>query len=47
VKAEITEAGRARQEEGNKEVTRFQEDVVSSVPVEDRATLVRLLGHLK
>jgi len=47
VKAEITEAGRVRQEEGNKEVTRLQEDVVSSVPVEDRATLVRLLGHLK
>jgi DNA-binding MarR family transcriptional regulator len=47
VKAEITEAGRTRQEEGNKEVTRLQEEVVSSVPVEDRATLVRLLGKLK
>jgi DNA-binding MarR family transcriptional regulator len=47
VKAEITEAGRTRQEEGNKEVTRLQEEVVSSVPVEDRATLVRLLGNLK
>ena len=47
VKAEITEAGRTRQEEGNKEVTRLQQEVVSGVPVEDRATLVRLLGNLK
>jgi DNA-binding MarR family transcriptional regulator len=47
VKAEITEAGRTRQEEGSKEVTRLQEEVVSSVPAEDRATLVRLLGNLK
>jgi DNA-binding MarR family transcriptional regulator len=47
VKAEITEAGRARQADGSKEVTRLQEEVAASVPVEDRATLVRLLAHLK
>ena len=47
VKAEITEAGRARQSDGSKEVTRLQEEVAASVPVEDRATLVRLLAHLK
>jgi DNA-binding MarR family transcriptional regulator len=47
VKAEITEAGRTRQAEGNKEVTRLQDEVAASVPVEDRATLVRLLAHLK
>lgn len=47
VKAEITEAGRDRQADGSKEVTRLQEEVAASVPVEDRATLVRLLRHLK
>lgn len=47
VKAEITDAGRARQEEGNKEVTRLQGEVAASVPAEDRAMLVRLLAHLK
>ena len=47
VKAEITEAGRARQADGSKEVTRLQDEVAASVPVEDRATLVRLLAHLK
>jgi DNA-binding MarR family transcriptional regulator len=47
VKAEITEAGRKRQAEGNEAVTKLQDEVASSVPVEDRATLVRLLAHLK
>ena len=47
VKAEITEAGRVRQADGTKEVTRLQDEVAASVPVEDRATLVRLLAHLK
>jgi|SRR5689334_4778247 len=47
VKAEITEAGRVRQADGSKEVTRLQDEVAASVPVEDRATLVRLLAHLK
>jgi DNA-binding MarR family transcriptional regulator len=47
VKAEITEAGRIRQADGSKEVTRLQEEVASSVPVADRATLVRLLSSLK
>jgi len=47
VKAEITDAGRDRQAEGSKEVTKLQEEVASGVPVEDRATLVRLLEHLK
>ena len=47
VKAEITDAGRDRQAEGSKEVTKLQEEVASGVPVEDRATLVRLLAHLK
>ena len=47
VKAEITEAGRIRQADGSKEVTRLQEEIASSVPVADRATLVRLLSSLK
>ena len=47
VKAEITDAGRARQADGSKEVTRLQDEVAAGVPVEDRATLVRLLAHLK
>lgn len=47
VKAEITEAGRARQVEGSKEVARLQGEVAASVPVEDRATLVRLLTQIK
>ncbi|HVE31929.1 MAG TPA: MarR family transcriptional regulator [Gemmatimonadaceae bacterium] len=47
VKAEITDAGRARQADGSREVTRLQDEVAAGVPVEDRATLVRLLAHLK
>ena len=47
VKAEITEAGRIRQADGSKEVTRLQQEVVAGVPAADRATLVRLLGSLK
>jgi DNA-binding MarR family transcriptional regulator len=47
VKAEITDAGRARQADGRREVTRLQDEVAAGVPVEDRATLVRLLAHLK
>jgi len=47
VKAEITDAGRVRQADGSKEVTRLQEEVVASVPVEERVLLVKLLGNLK
>ena len=47
VKAEITESGRIRQAEGHKEVTKLQGEVAELVPVEDRATLVRLLANLK
>ena len=46
VKAEITEAGRTRQAEGNKEVAKLQHEVAEAVPVQDRATLARLLASL-